>query len=241
MFKCKQLAPVLEIKEISGETGVFTGYASVYNKVDSYLDSIAPGAYANSLNEHKKRKTSPKMFWCHDPREPLGKYLDIHEDGTGLYVEGRLNLKVQRAREAYALLSEGDLDGMSIGYYPKQAEPHPTRPGVTLIKEIDLLEISLVPIGADRYARVDGVKSDDLESEAFAALREILTAGELPSKRVFEKGMRDAFRLSHAQAERATRLLFAQGEPGEPTEKTAGLDTALKELRASIAGFTINS
>lgn len=235
MLKCKQLAPVLEIKEISGETGIFTGYASVFNKVDSYLDSIAPGAYADTLAEHKKRKTSPKMFWCHDPREPLGKYLDISEDGTGLYVEGRLNMGVQRAKEAYALLSEGDLDGMSIGYYPKDAEPHPTRPGVTLLKKIDLLEISLVPIGADRYARVDGVKSG-MEGEHYAALKEILMAGELPSKRAFEKGMREAFGLSNAQAERAARLLFAQGEP-ETADKSAGLGDALKELQASIAGF----
>jgi len=34
-MKVKALAPVMEIKEINGETGVFTGYASVFNKIDS--------------------------------------------------------------------------------------------------------------------------------------------------------------------------------------------------------------
>jgi HK97 family phage prohead protease len=235
-IKVKALAPVMEIKEINGETGVFTGYGSVFGKVDSYGDSIAPGAYQASLAEHRKQGTTPKLFWCHDMTQPLGRWLNIVEDGKGLLVEGRLNLKVQRAREAYALLSEGDLDGMSIGYYPVKAAPHPTRRDVTLLEEIKLVEISLVPIGADRFARVNDVKSEILESEHYAALRQKLVEGDLPTIRVLEKGLRDAFSLSNAQAERAARQLFAQGEP-EIAEKSAGLDEVLNDLRAIAAGF----
>lgn len=235
--KVKALAPVLEIKEMDADTGVFSGYGSVFGKVDSYGDSISPGAYANSLAEHRRQGTTPKLFWCHDMSQPLGRWLDIAEDGKGLWVQGRLNLKVQRAREAYALLSEGDLDGMSIGYYPVKSEPHPSRPGVTVLQDIKLVEISLVPIGADRFARVNDVKSEISESEHYAALKQSLLAGELPTKRVFEKGVRDAFGLSNAQAERAARQFFAQGEPGDIAEKTAGLDEALADLRAIAAGF----
>jgi HK97 family phage prohead protease len=240
MAQIKALAPVMELKEINAETGVFTGYASVYNKVDSYGDSIFPGAYAESLNEHKRNGTMPKLFWCHDNREPLGKFLDAAEDGRGLYVEGRLNLKVQRAREAYALLSEGDLDGMSIGYVPIKAEPHPTKPGVQVLKQIRLLEVSLVPIGADRFARVTGVKADRwADLELFAqALRD----GAPPPIKDFEQLLRDAG-VPKAMALRIASVGYAKAirsdSEGEQEAKSTGMDQALAEMRAALAGFTI--
>lgn len=240
MAQVKALAPVMELKEINAETGVFTGYASVYNKIDSYNDSIAPGAYAESLVEHRRNGTMPKLFWCHDPRECLGRFLDASEDGKGLFVEGRLNLKVQRAREAYALLAEGDLDGMSIGYVPIKAEPHPTKPGVQLLKQIKLHEVSLVPIGADRFARVTGVKSDrwgDLEEFA-QALRD----GSPPPIKDFEQLLRDAG-VPKSMAVRIASVGYAKAirsdSEGDETAKSAGLDQVLKELRAAAAGFSI--
>jgi len=42
------------------------------------------------------------------------------EDNVGLKVVGQLNLDVQQGKEAYALLKQGALDGMSIGYLPVQ-------------------------------------------------------------------------------------------------------------------------
>lgn len=240
MTHIKALAPVMELKEINAETGVFTGYASVYNKVDSYNDSIAPGAYAESLVEHRRNGTMPKLFWCHDQREPLGKFLDASEDGRGLHVEGRLNLKVQRAREAYALLAEGDLDGMSIGYIPIKAEPHPNKPGVNLLRQIKLLEVSLVPIGADRFARVSSVKSDrwaDLEDFA-----QRLRDGAPPPIKDFEQLLRDAG-VPKSMAIRIASVGYAKAirsdSDGDDTAKTAGMDQALAELRASLTGFSI--
>ena len=46
-----------EIK-LDEKQGVFSGYASVFNGVDSYGDTILPGAYKNTL----KQFGMPKMF-----------------------------------------------------------------------------------------------------------------------------------------------------------------------------------
>lgn len=235
-MRIKELSPVMELKSIE-ESGTFTGYASVFSVTDSHRERTVPGCFVPSLAEHKKNGTSVKMFWHHDLREPIGKWIDLAEDSKGLWVEGRLNMDVQRAREAHSLLKNKDIDGLSIGYYPEEYEEDKARPGVTLLKKVRLVEVSVVSMGSNHRALIDNVKSEILESEHYAALKQILLAGELPTKRVFEKGVRDAFGLSNAQAERAARQFFAQGEPGDQAEKTAGLDDVLKDLRAIAAGF----
>jgi HK97 family phage prohead protease len=239
MMHYKELSPVMEIKSIE-DAGTFTGYASVFAVTDSHRERTVPGCFVPSLADHKRAGTSVKMFWHHDLREPIGKWTDMAEDSKGLWVEGKLNMDVQRAREAHSLLRNKDIDGLSIGYFPEEFEEDKARPGVTLLKKVRLVEVSVVSMGSNHRALIDNVKSEICESEFYAALKQILVAGELPSKRAFEKGMRDAFQLSNAQAERATRLLYAQGEPGEKTESTAGLEAALAELRAAAAGFHMN-
>lgn len=82
------------------------------------------------------------MLWQHDPAEPVGRWLSLTEDARGLRVEGRLNLAVQRARELDALLREGGLDGLSIGFRTVRSTPE--RGGLRRLHSVDLWEISLV-------------------------------------------------------------------------------------------------
>ena len=63
------------------------------------------------------------MLWQHDPAEPIGRWQALAEDARGLRVAGRLNLAVQRAREIDALMREGALDGLSIGFRTLEARP----------------------------------------------------------------------------------------------------------------------
>jgi hypothetical protein len=73
-----------------------------------------------------------------------------------------------------------------------------------------------VSFPANKRARVTAVKS-----EHFATLRDRLMAGDLPSERELEKGMRDAFDLSNSQAERAVRLFLKREGQGDPDVTTA--------------------
>ncbi len=43
-----------------------------------------------------------RMLFQHDPAEPIGVWLDLREDGRGLFVRGRLMPGVARAREVPA-------------------------------------------------------------------------------------------------------------------------------------------
>lgn len=218
-MQVKQGAALLDIKSL-GEKGQFEGYASTFGgEADSYGDIIAAGAYAESLAEHKARGSMPKMFWQHDPREPIGKWLSAAEDDKGLLVVGQLNMGVQRGREAYELLKAGDIDGLSIGYRIRGYEVDEDGDIWTLTK-IDLREVSIVSIGANENATIASVKS----ARRLHEITEKLRAGDRLTEREFEDLLKGTFDMSNSQAERATRVhLKGQGEPDDVADGGAFL------------------
>ncbi len=144
-----------------GETGKFSGYASVFNSVDTYGDTILPGAYKDTL-----ARKMPKMFALHSFMDlPVGKYLIAEEDDKGLFVEGELTPNMTRSNDLHAAMKHGTIDGLSIGYLLKKDDYSPSDKveGGRIIKKVnDLIEISLVVFPADQGARIDlaSVKSD---------------------------------------------------------------------------------
>jgi uncharacterized protein len=140
-------------------TGVFVGYASLFNRRDAAGDVVMPGAFKESL---KARGTHGiRMLFQHNPSEPVGSWIDIEEDGKGLHVRGRLNPHVQRGRELAALLIEHGLDGLSIGFKTVSAS-RDRLTGARRLHRIDLWEISLVTFPMLEGARVTGIKAQTL-------------------------------------------------------------------------------
>jgi phage head maturation protease len=162
------------------------------------------------------------MFWQHDTREPIGSWLDFSEDGKGLFMEGRLNMDVQRAREAHALLKAGDVEGLSIGYEVIKAEPDKD---VLRLTELRLFEVSVVSLAANERATVTAVKAEDIE------LRNRLAAGDRLTVREWERLLKEHLSLSNSEAERAVRL-HLRGGSGDP-----GADDGIAFLRA-LTGIT---
>jgi HK97 family phage prohead protease len=138
------------------ELGEFTGIASVFGETDLLGDEVAPGAFRKSLAEHKARGRMPLLLWMHDISAPIGRWLDVRETAQGLMVKGKLILDTVRGREAYALLKERALDGLSIGF--RTIKSVRTKTG-RLLQEVQLEEISLVALPALASARVTSVKA----------------------------------------------------------------------------------
>ena len=180
----------LEVKA-EGAEGEFTGYGSVFDVVDSYGDNIMKGAFTQSLAARM-----PKMLWQHDQADPIGKYIEAREDSKGLFLRGKLTLGTRRGAEARALMLDGALDGLSIGY--RVSPGGAAREGnVRMLKQLDLWEVSLVTIPANAGAMVDAVKSgkfaeDDLE-DILRANGFSRTAAKAVVSRGF-KGYRDVLR-----------------------------------------------
>lgn len=220
----RKTAPVLEIKSLK-ETGEFEGYGSTFGgEPDAYGDIIADGAYSESLALHKAKGTMPKLFWQHNSDEPIGKWLEATEDSHGLLLRGKLNMDVQRGREAHALLKAKDIDGLSIGYRIKEYSVD-TETYVWTLQKLDLVEVSIVSVGANENAVVQSVKA----AKAAHDLTEKLKAGDRLSEREFETWLK-GLGFSNSQAERAARLhLKGQGD------LAAAADDGVAFLRALMS------
>lgn len=225
-MRTKQGAAVLQLKALE-ESGEFTGYGSVFGNVDAYGEVVMPGAFKKSLAEHKRNKTRPKMFWQHDPYRPIGSWLEMAEDDTGLLVTGKLNMGVQQGAEAYALLKAEDIDGLSIGYRVVKAFDDEAE-GVVRLKELNLIEVSVVSLAANDQATVGAVKAAEIET-----LRDRLAAGDRLTAREWEKLLKaEPFGLSNAEAERVARVhgFKGQGEPDEPDDGRAYFAALAEQL-----------
>lgn len=204
-----------EIKFHDTSAGMFEGYASMFGGLDSYKDTVVPGAYKGTL---ENRSSPILMLYGHNPGRVLGKWLDVREDEKGLKVTGEFTPGHTEAQNVHASLKHGALSGLSIGYKvpPGGAEE---KDGVRLLKQIDLFEISVVSMPADDAARVslDSVKSH---------IEEIETIRDL------EVFLRDAGSLSRSAATALVsrcKSVF-QGEPAELAKLVKERD----ELRAAL-------
>lgn len=157
----KTAAPVARV----ASDGVFEGYASLFGVVDLAKDVVLRGAFRASLVERGAKGI--KLLWQHDPAEPLGVWTSLVEDHKGLRVRGRLNLSVARAREVHALMREGAVDGLSIGFKTVRARTDPHL-SVRRLETVDLWEISLVTFPLLPQARVSAVKAGPASSPGSA-------------------------------------------------------------------------
>ena len=182
----KYLNRPIEIKAVN-EDGLFSGYASVFEEIDSYRDIVKRGAFEKTLAESESKGRAVPILWQHDAAKPIGVYTELKEDEHGLYVEGQLNMDVQQAREALSLLRQKALSGISIGYNSVRYDTD-VKSGVRRLYELKLYEASLVTFPACDGARVTDVKT-------------ILADGQLPSLPEFEDFLCDAgFSRSQAKA-----------------------------------------
>lgn len=143
------------------EGHVIEGYASVFGARDQGGDVVEAGAYAASLAALTGSGRQVKMLWQHDPAQPIGVWDEVREDGTGLWVKGRILVDVAQGREAAALIEAGAIDGLSIGYRTRKAIK--TDKGQRLLTELELWEVSLVTFPMLPSARVAG-KGDTPET-----------------------------------------------------------------------------
>lgn len=118
------------------------GYASFFNREDLTQDIILPGAFARSLARRGARGI--KLLLHHDPQRPIGVWDHIAEDDRGLFVRGHLIDDLSSSNDLHALVAEGALDGLSIGFQPQRVIPRGRRRNARTITQLDLWEISLV-------------------------------------------------------------------------------------------------
>ncbi|MEK6291059.1 MAG: HK97 family phage prohead protease [Paraburkholderia tropica] len=141
------------------DQGTFSGYGSVFNVIDSWDDIVAPGAFTKSLQSLASKGRSVPILWQHDTENPIGVWSGLKEDSVGLFGDGALWLDdTPTAKLAYKGMSSRAITGLSIGYITRSAD-YDQKTGIRTLKELDLIEISVVTNPANDEARVTNVKS----------------------------------------------------------------------------------
>lgn len=209
----------LDLKAVA-EDGEFEGYLSTFGNVDRGMDMVMPGAFRRTLKERKL--SSIKLLRDHDTRKVIGKWLSMDEDDRGLKVRGKLFAgTVQLATETLALMREGALDAMSIGYRTIKAQWDEEQ-GVRKLLDLDLWEGSIVTFPMNEMATVDAVKNDLTITDVERILREGGAPGAF-AKLVAIHGF-----------EGATKRLGSRREGGESGKSLAEM---IRETSANMKGM----
>jgi len=205
-----ELKKIVFESEIKAENnkGIFTGYGSIFGNEDQGNDIMQKGAFTKSLVNRPVSKV--KMLYQHKTDEPIGVFTDMYEDSKGLFVKGQLAMGTQKGREAYELLKMGALDGMSIGFRadPEKQGYNENKRGVRTLKEVDLMEISLVTFPMNESALIETVK------------------GNAKNIREWEKILREAGGLSRTEAKIGAKALsesLSQRDAGDDNKQLADL------------------
>lgn len=216
------------IREV-GEEGTFEGYASVFDAVDSYNSRFIKGCFTRTIQH---RKGVVPLLDEHGAQ--IGQSTSLEEDDYGLRVRGELFIsdnpqeEVRAARERYVIMrrrqQRGSPQPMSFGFMVNQDT---YVEGIREIKEVDLVEVSMVTVPAQPLAEVFGVRSGE-----YAAIT--LPLSEVMSDEIFAavRGIEEELLLSR---EDALRLVVLDNIHERNPEVAKAL---LK--RSHIPHFTVN-
>ncbi len=147
-------------EEDGANLGIFSGHLAAFAK-DRMDDVFVPGAFQESINQLRAQGRPIRMLIQHTSEFLVGGFpIDrVVEDDKGLFVVGHINLDVQRGREAFALMKQGVLTDMSIGFSVNGESGQEIRDGTRFLKSVTIWEGSLVTEPANPGARVMDVKN----------------------------------------------------------------------------------
>ena len=149
-------SPIGEIKDIDEKSGTVKGYGSVFGNVDSDGDIITKGAYTKTIKENGERV---KYLYQHQMDKPLGKMVNLYEDGTGLMFEAKIP-KTQLGSDVLELIKAGVITENSVGILPLQKEGCDGDDCFRKLTEVKLYEISAVTLAANDEAMILDVKGN---------------------------------------------------------------------------------
>jgi len=198
-YRETDLAPFARATSGDGDRFEFSGYPSTFWHVDSYGTFFVPGCWTKTLQERGPAAPRPKVkvLWQHDPYHPIGHPTVLEQDGTGLRAEAHTLLTTRYGLEAAALVENGTLDGLSVGFREVRGRPATEDDPLILdfapawiksdptlawgFEEVALWEFSLVTFESNEAALIE----DGRAARHLAALRELLPLvrdGRLPER-----------------------------------------------------------
>lgn len=107
----------LQVRADATDEGTFDGYACVWDVVDSYGTTFAPGCFGRGGLDG----LAYALLWMHQPWEPGGIF-HATEDDHGLRIAGRWDA-TQLGQDLRARAHSGSAPGLSVGFVPLGTDP----------------------------------------------------------------------------------------------------------------------
>ena len=207
--------------------GQFIGYASVFDNVDLYGDVVRKGAFERTLKEwaDDEKKMIP-LLYGHDTADPdnnIGWVMEAEEDDHGLKVKCQIDLEGGNGPQVYRLVKGRRLGEMSFAYDVKSAAwVEEGDEEFYELRDLDLFEVSLVPIGANRETELLEVKQLARGARHWA---EQVKAGRVISAKN-EDVLKTAQSLISEASEKLAEVLSAVADSESDEEKASDSSAA---------------
>jgi len=170
------------IADVDMESRKVKGYFASFNTLDSHRDIIRQGAFSKSIQERGPGASGNRRIahlYQHDMNCPIGKILELREDGFGLYFVSQL-APTQKGNDVLTMYQEGVLREHSIGfnYVMDKMEfiEGEDEEGYFEIKEVKLFEGSVVTFGSNENTPYLGSSKSLTIEEKIEKLNQDLTA-----------------------------------------------------------------
>lgn len=133
------------------------GYAST-NDIDRARDVVPTSVWEKGMENYLK---NPVILAYHDHDSPCGRMIDHKIDSKGLWIKARIS---SAAEEIFNLVRDGLITAFSIGFRILDAE-YNAAAEVFLVKELELVEISVVTVPCNQNTLFNLAKAFDTAEE----------------------------------------------------------------------------
>lgn len=217
------------IKSVSDEEDylVVEGMAST-DDVDRMGDVVVPSAWIDGVKGFSK---NPIILFNHNYSKPVGKATEVEVTPKGLRIVANI---YKAAADVYGLVKSGVLQAFSVGFLVKEAD-YDSASDIFVIKQAELLEVSVVAVPANGEALFSVRKSFDNENDYSEFKNSVVNndaprgqSAKLQEKKMDENEIQDIVKRT---AKEVADALEANRKAAEAEAKKAAEELAAKEAQ----------
>ena len=192
---------------------IIAGYGSTDAK--DWVDDVVTIEALKKAKKHLLRTGTNTTFWNHDTDTPIGRVIATGIDKTGLWVEVLIS-KAKDIDDMWTKIKEKIISSFSIRFIAKKIEIEKDDNGTIIawkIKELELLEVSVVGLPMNKEASIVDVRGKSIKS-------------------LFNKGVKKMNKAKKAKLKETIKGLLAD-LLGDSVKEAVG--TAVDEKMAELA------
>ena len=237
------------VRAIDDATGAVTAYASTIN-VDRYGEIVMPSAFEKTLASYLRTGTH---LWAHDPSKMenlLGRAVGGTIDSLGLLMTFEYDLEEPEGAKAFHKIKKRILNSYSVGFYAlawtraKDLDKYPDVKGElagvdltgvdVIFTEVELFEISLCAVPANRESLVVGRAMENTEKETTPVADPTLEKAAAPVRSKMDVIMRDAAARLRRLADSLECSEWYDSDEEDIAETRDGFVKVLEAVKADV-------